>query len=233
MKPLLRQVLERSGPRIGLTPGTVDMLVGGAATELVRAERSLCPQSRVEEVAVLVLDGAGRVECATPDGGVVIVQLVPPGQFVRLPTGRRPGRPAPALRAVAHVESWVAVIGAGLLTTVLDRLPGDRVLQMMASSWRALSGHLYDRCQLPMLRLPDRLLFQLGVLARDFGHPIGWGTRIELRLTHTQLAALVGGSRAAVCRAVGVLAHRGRLVVDGTRFVLPDACPRVAASGRC
>lgn len=233
MKPLLRQVLERIAPRMGLTPEAVDALVGGADTQLVRAERALCPHGRAEEVAVLVLDGAGRVECATPDGGVVIVQLVPPGQFVRLPTGRRPGRPAPALRAVAHVDSWVAVIDAGVLATVLGRLPGDRVLQLMAYSWRALSGHLYDRCRIPMLSLLDRLLLQLDLLAHDFGRPAGWGTRIEVRVTHAQLAGLVGGSRSAVCRTLGELVRRGQLGVDGDRFVLPDPCTRVAANGRC
>jgi CRP-like cAMP-binding protein len=79
-----------------------------------------------------------------------------------------------------------------------------------------------------MLRLPDRLLTQLGVLARDFGQPIGRGTRIELRVTHAQLGALVGSSRAAVCRALRVLTCRGRVALDGDRFVLPEPCVRAA-----
>jgi CRP-like cAMP-binding protein len=102
----------------------------------------------------------------------------------------------------------------------------------MAYGWRALSGHLVSRSRLPVLGLPDRLLAQLGILARDFGRPMEGGTRIELRVTHAQLAALVGGSRAAVCRALGLLAGRGSVALDGDRFVLPYPDQRLAANVR-
>lgn len=230
MKELFRQVFDRIAPRLGLTSDVIDVLVRGGETRLVRPERPLCPQGCGDDLAVLMLDGAGRVECAAPGGGVVIAQIVPPGQFVRLPTGRRPGSPAPGLRAVAHVDSWVGLISGSSLAAALDRLPGDRALRLMAYGWRAFSGHLYERCRLPVLRLPDRLLVQLGILAHDFGHPLGWGTRIELRVTHAQLAGLVGGSRPAVCRALRMLTSQGRLALDRDRFVVMDE--RVAANGR-
>ena len=230
MKELLRQVLDRIAPRLGLTPDAVDVLVGAGGTRHVRTDRPLCPQGCADDLAVLVLDGAGRVECAAPGDGVVVAQIVPPGQFARLPTGRGPGSPAPGFRAVAHVDSWVGLIGAASMAAALDRLSGDRALRVMAYGWRAFSGHLYERCRLPVLRLPDRLLVQLGILAHDFGHPVGWGTRIELRVTHAQLAGLVGASRPAVCRALRALTSRGSVALDGYRFVLVD--PRVAMNGR-
>jgi len=231
MKPLLRQVLERIAPRIGLTPEAIHLLVAGSQTAMIGAERSLCGMGAGGDVVMLMLEGAGRVECATPGAQTVIVQLVAPGQFVRLPTGRRGAVHAPALRAVAHVDSWVAVIGTPLLGTVLARLPNDHLLRLMTFSWRALSRHLYDRCRMPLLRLSDRLLFELETLAHDFGHAIPAGTRIDVRLTHTHLAQLVGGSRSAVCRTLGELVQRGRLMVQGDQFVLPAGPARAYATG--
>jgi hypothetical protein len=232
MKPLLRQVLERIAPRIGLTPEAIDLLVAGSQTAMIGAERLLCGMGAGGDVVVLMLEGAGRVECVTPGTQTVIVQLVPPGQFVRLPTGRRGMVPAPALRAVAHVDSWVAVISTPLLARVLARLPNDHLLRLMAFSWRALSRHLYDHCRMPLLRLGDRLLLELGTLAHDFGQAIPGGTRIDVRLTHSHLAQLVGGSRAAVCRTLGELVQRGQLMVQGEQFVLPEEPARASATGR-
>jgi CRP/FNR family cyclic AMP-dependent transcriptional regulator len=232
MKPLLRQVLERIAPRIGLTPEVIDLLVCGSQTLLVGADRRLCGSWPAGDVVILVLDGAGRVECLVPGGQGIIVQLVPPGQFVRLPTGSPGVVRTPALRAVAHVDSWVAVIGTPLLATVLARLPTDRLLRLMAYSWRALSRHLYDRCRMPLLHLGDRLLLALEILAHDFGRPVPGGTLIALRVTHTHLAGLVGGSRSAVCRTLGDLAEQGRILIRDDRFVLPDALrPAVALGG--
>jgi hypothetical protein len=229
MKPLLREVLERIAPRIGLTSQAIDLLVTGSQTAIVPADRGLCGTGAAGDVVVLVLQGAGRVECVTPGVQTLIVQLVPPGQFVRLPTGRPGLVHAPLLRAVAHVDSWVGVIGTPTLATVLARLPNDRLLRLMAYSWRALSRHLYDRCRMPLLRLGDRLLLELQALAQDFGRPTPGGTRIDLRVTHLHLAQLVGGSRAAVCRALGDLVDHGRLAVHGEHFVLPAAPLRAAA----
>jgi CRP-like cAMP-binding protein len=126
----------------------------------------------------------------------------------------------------------VAVISTPVLAGVLARMPADRLLRLMAYSWRALSRHLFDRCRMPLLRLGDRLLLELGTLAHDFGQPIAGGVRIDVRVTHAQLADLVGGSRAAVCRELAELVSRGRLAVLGRYFVLPEASLPAPAAQR-
>jgi CRP-like cAMP-binding protein len=149
---------------------------------------------------------------------------VPPGEFVRATSVMAGGAvAAPVLRAVAHVDSWVAVIGTSLLATVLARLPGEHLVQVMAYSCNSLASRLVDHGRMALLRLGDRLLLEFGTLAQDFGRSVTGGVLIDVRLTHAQLASLVGGSRAAVCRALGALVSRGLLVVQGEYFVLPDA----------
>ena len=229
MKPLLRQVLEHIAPNAGLTTEAIDLLVKGAEPVRVPAGRSLYAGHRDADAVVLVLEGAGRVECARGTAQGVILQLVPPGEFVRTTAVLAGGSVStPVLRAVAHVDSWVAVIGTSLLATVLARLPGERLVQLMTYSCNALANRLVDHGRMALLRLGDRLLLELGTLAQDFGRPVTGGILIDVRLTHAQLASLVGGSRAAVCRALGALVSRGLLVVQGEYFVLPDGPLRLA-----
>src|SRR5262245_15827773 len=234
MKPLLRQVLERIAPKAGLTSEAIDLLVKGAEPVRVPAGRSLYAGHNDPDAVVLILEGAGRVECATGAAQGVILQLVPPGEFVRTTSVLAGGSVAgPVLRAVAHVDSWVTVVGTSLLATVLARLPGERLVQLMAYSCNTLASRLVDHGRMAVLRLGDRLLLEFGTLARDFGRSVTGGVLIDVRLTHAQLAGLVGGSRAAVCRALGTLVCRGLLVVQGEYFVLPDAPVRRLSATRC
>lgn len=81
-------------------------------------------------------------------------------------------------------------------------------------------------------RRPGRRALQLGSLGRDFGRPCGDGAiRIDVRVTHQHMAQLVGGSRAAVCRALGRLIQEGRVRVVEQQFVLPQLPRRLAANG--
>jgi len=91
-----------------------------------------------------------------------------------------------SMRLSLRQPLWVAI---GLLQPILYLTLFGPLLQNIA----ATSGFQGDAWQV----FVPGLLVQLGILAHDFGHPVGWGTRIELRVTHAQLAGLVGASRPA------------------------------------
>lgn len=59
--------------------------------------------------------------------------------------------------------------------------------------------------------LHDRVLGLLSLLAEQFGAPHANGTLIDLRLTHSQLAAATGATRATITRVLGRL-RKDRLV---------------------
>ncbi len=72
--------------------------------------------------------------------------------------------------------------------------------------------------------MPGRVASQLLALAREYGQETPEGVRVPIRLTQSDLAALVGASRASVNQALGQFKKRGTVSVgkDG-RFTVLDA----------
>ena len=73
--------------------------------------------------------------------------------------------------------------------------------------------------------MEQRLLGVLSLLAEQFGEPCPEGTLIDVRITHAQLAAAIGATRATVTRLLGPLRRRGLIQTitgdEGERFCLP------------
>ncbi len=99
-----------------------------------------------------------------------------------------------AVRAV--VQSW-----AHVATTphFAERL---RTHLRRADAWAAVQARPH---------LSDRLIGLLSVVAERFGRPHGDATLVDVRLTHAQLAAALGTTRATVTRVVGRL-RRARIL---------------------
>jgi len=88
--------------------------------------------------------------------------------------------------------------------------------------------------ELHTLALPERLARELQRLAHRFGRAVEAGVSIELAVSQGDLAALVGGSRQRVNRALGQMQHAGIVSLGSTRLVLLDEERLEAvAQGRC
>lgn len=73
-------------------------------------------------------------------------------------------------------------------------------------------------------RVYDRLLQLLLMLKQEVGQVTPDGVRLEVRLTHQQLANLLGTTRVTITRLLGNLRQEGWLSIDRTRhFVIADA----------
>ncbi|ABW25854.1 MULTISPECIES: Crp/Fnr family transcriptional regulator [Acaryochloris] len=73
-------------------------------------------------------------------------------------------------------------------------------------------------------RVYDRLVQLLLMLKQEVGHVTPDGVRLEVRLTHQQLANLLGTTRVTITRLLGLLRQEGWLTIDRTRhFVIADA----------
>jgi hypothetical protein len=218
----LREALERMGNQFGFTRDVIDSLVLQAHPRLVRRDRGLVGCGDWTHPVVFLLEGAARLEMHDPTTRTVIVSLIPAGRFI-VPAAA-PRRRDALIRAVAHVRVGVAIVEAAAMAGALVRLPTaslaphERYLaRPVASSLEALPATAVA----PAGR--THLARQLDTLAAEFGRPVAGGIEIVLPLTHTHLARLVGGSRAAVCRALKQLGRMGRVAVIGNRFVLPIA----------
>ncbi len=71
------------------------------------------------------------------------------------------------------------------------------------------------------LKVPERILKLLKRLAVENGSRVGNMTRIDLRLTHADIASLIGSARETVSIHLGELVRDGRIAIEGRTILLP------------
>ncbi|GAP99312.1 Crp/Fnr family transcriptional regulator [Leptolyngbya sp. NIES-2104] len=104
---------------------------------------------------------------------------------------------------VAEVERSPALC-QGLFRHLSRRL-------QQAEAFLALSG-----CR----RVEERLKQLLILLQHEVGQPAPRGTRLQIRLTHQQLANAIGTTRVTVTRLIGQLKQEGWLAIDAKRHII-------------
>ena len=67
---------------------------------------------------------------------------------------------------------------------------------------------------LAALDVPGRVASQILALAREYGEEAPEGLRVPIKLTQSDLAALVGASRVRVNQALGYYRKRGNISID-------------------
>ena len=74
-------------------------------------------------------------------------------------------------------------------------------------------------------RVGDRIVHLYRKLAAEHGVPVAGGTRVDLRLTHADVASLVGSTRETVSAEIAKLVDAGRLRQIGRAVVVPPEEP--------
>ena len=220
----LRQLLVLRGRTLGLTPPAIELLVGTAVLERWPVGEEIVTAEMLggERIAFVVC-GAAKVVCETPRGKRIGDTFVPPGRFVG--TGwANDEQIRDEFRIVAHdpIGTIVALWTPRALVEVLATSTPQHALQFVAASWRVATDVLRQKCHLLGSCLRDRVLAVLTTLAHDFGRPHPDGLRIELRVTHNDLAGAAVGSRANVTRALEDLRADGLVAVDDHRLIVTN-----------
>lgn len=218
----LHQLLLQRARALGLTPAAVDVLVRTATLERwAPGDEILMDEGGAERIGLLIV-GSAKVLCTTPRGKRVGVCFVAPGQFVAAswPGGAEPTREEFHVFAHDPLGTIVALWPPRVFVDVLATLQPVQALQFATSTWRVATQVVRQKCHLLGLCLRDRVLSALVGLAHDFGRPHPQGVRIELRLTHADLAASAVGSRANVTRALEELREDALVLVDEHRLVV-------------
>tara|TARA_B100002051_G_scaffold273470_1_gene312319 strand:- start:616 stop:1281 length:666 start_codon:yes stop_codon:yes gene_type:complete len=81
-------------------------------------------------------------------------------------------------------------------------------------------------------RVEERLRSFLELMARDYGQPCEQGVRISVRLTHQELASLLGTTRVTVTRYLGQLRDQGWLEIAPSRHVVVKSVQKRLTAGR-
>jgi CRP-like cAMP-binding protein len=171
---------------------------------------------------VLVLT-AGEVAIVSPvrGGGELVHTIVRAGQLIGELALLNDGRRTAGARATSATTAWA--IGRDPFWGFLETTP-----PASSALLRQVAARLADRealiDDLLSLDVKSRLAKVLLGLAADHGRPEpDGGTRISLRLTHRDLAGMVGASRENVSRALGSFRKRGFIDYDSDAIHLRNA----------
>ncbi len=169
----------------------------------------------------------GRVKLvlASPEGREVTVQLLGPGDFFG-ELALLDGGPRSASAVALEPVTTLTLDHAPFIAT-LGRHPevAGRLLAVLGDRLRRTDELIAD---ILFLDLPARLAKHLLALADDHGSAGTDGIRIALRLSQSELAAIVGATRESVNRCLNAYADRGLVAVDrdGITILDPDALRR-------
>jgi CRP-like cAMP-binding protein len=75
-------------------------------------------------------------------------------------------------------------------------------------------------------RVDERVRGFLELLASEYGQPCESGLRLNLRLTHQEVASALATTRVTVTRVIGALRDEGWLQLDGQRRLVVSYLPR-------
>jgi len=122
--------------------------------------------------------------------------------------------------AVCIEESLLCTAHAEDLFALLSRNPilALNVAKILNEKLIDASATMED---LAYARVPDRLLNLFERLAGEHGVPAPGGTLIDVRLTHADIASLIGSTRETVSLEMSALIKAGRILWDGKNVTLP------------
>lgn len=96
------------------------------------------------------------------------------------------------------------------------------LLQGMGARYRQSESIL---ALLGLRRVEERVRGFLELLANDYGKPCEQGLRLDIRLTHQELASALSTTRVTVTRVLGILREEGWLQIDARRRLVISHLP--------
>ena len=170
-------------------------------------------------VVYFIKRGAVRIARLTEDGKEVTVAVLGPGDLF----GEESlfGDAPRSTVAVAIDDVLLCTSKAEDLFTVLR---SDPHLAMNVA--KVLNERLGDAIatmeDLAYAKVGDRLMHLFRRLANEHGVPVPGGLRIDVRLTHADIASLIGSTRETVSLELAHLTKAGHIAHDGRAFVVPN-----------
>lgn len=167
-----------------------------------------------------LVEGAVQIYVADPDGREQVVTLVAPGGLFGEAAcfGWMPY----STSAVATVASRMRVFPR---EAVLERIweRPDLAVDLMRSLARKMHLFAVQLERAAFRSASERLLLLLEALAARYGEPAAelGGVRLHLKVTHEELARMIGSTRVTVTREMARLVQAGRVYRDSSgRLVL-------------
>ena len=164
------------------------------------------------EIAYIVVDGTLKVSTIQSNGRELTLALLGPGEIVgELALTDRAARSADVTALEPAVLVW---LDRGTFERLRRDIPGitENLLRLLARRLRLANAQLQA---MATLDVHGRVARQLLALADVLGEEVGdGGVRIPLRITQSDLAALVGATRVRVNEVLVGFTRRHHIAVD-------------------
>jgi CRP-like cAMP-binding protein len=164
----------------------------------------------------MVVRGMVKLSCITEQGEDLLLGLAGPNE--------------PFGEPLTHLDLYEAttLCDVDLLCFSVEELDSTPHLAMalvraMASRMRQAEALI---ALLGLRRVEERVRGFLELLAQEYGQPCEQGLRLNLRLTHQDIAAALSTTRVTVTRVLGLLREEGWLQIDEQRQLVVSHLPR-------
>lgn len=194
---------------------------GGEPLEGCNSFRAGSPVPLLRHDLWLVVRGLVRLHATLADGEEVLLGLAGPWELFGEPLSHHP-----ASRATTLWGSELLLLNRQQIHA--DPLLCQAVLEAVMERQRQSESLL---ALLALRRVEDRVRGFLELMAECYGQPCPEGLRLDLQLTHRQIATALGTTRVTVTRVIGALREQGLLDLDGERRLLVGHRPWAAAAG--
>ncbi len=166
----------------------------------------------------LIKTGTVRIARITPDGKEVTIAVLGKGDLFG-EEALFADRPRTTFAVVVD-EALLCMSRAEDLVALLNHEPkmAMNVANLMSDRLLELTATVED---LSYARLSDRLVHLIERLAIEHGRPCEGGIELTIRLTHADIASLVGSTRETVSLELARLIRAGRLKQRGQALVVP------------
>ena len=198
--------------------GAVESCAHLFKTTLFPKRAMVFDQGDPTRLVYLVKRGRVRISRLTADGKEVTVAVLGAGDLFGEETMFEPG---PRTTVATCMEE--TLLCTARADDMFALLSGNPTLALNVA--KVLSGRLGEASatmeDLAYARVSDRIVHLFERLAAEHGEAADGGVRVDVRLTHADIASLVGSTRETVSLEMANLVRAGRIRIDGKAVVLP------------
>lgn len=174
------------------------------------------------ETVYILKEGRIKITRFSEEGKELTVDILEPGDI--LGELSLAGEQERETDAIAMEDSFLCVIKRKDFEDFIGKMPG---LSFSITKWigfrlRRVENHFENMI---FKDVRTRVIAAFGYLAQKHGVPADGGIKIALRLSHKDIAGLVGATRETVTLELNNLIRRGVILKDGKYFILSARHP--------
>lgn len=212
-----QKLLRRLRTLAWLSDEQLDKLAAATTTRRVSRHQTIFFEGEDANCVYLLLSGVAKLTFLNASERI-LVSLVGPGEIFGvsslLPVAKRPFRCDAFNDCLVGITSPQAFVDATLGVRLEDL---SRVLEVTVGRWWAMLLRYTNFLGLALRERLGGALLELGI---KFGAEDARGRLLTLKLTHSDLAELVGASRQRITEQLSEFERTGVIIRDGRRLII-------------